>query len=377
MRKSLFVWPIVLLSLACNLSGPAPSPVPTLAFPTLPPTYTPLPLPPPETATPQILTATPPTPSPTPGSIALQKRARWLQPEASEALWNLKFGRFVIVSRQQLTSYLVNEIKKDWVLSPETAEGVFRAVALSTNGNFLVTFDLGPAVRLFDTKSGELLEKKRALPECGAATLRQSVYLSNGMKELFTAAQGERPGDTVEVRKWSIAPYRCDLMGTSQGTFNALLLSPDERFLVLVTAAGTTGQVTAWNAQNGALLCTMPGTAAAFHHDGRLAVAEMQKGALVYWQVETCRISAELTWTRYDGPQTMTFTPNGRYLLTFRQGIQIWEPSTAGLLWERAIPEATSGGLLRVSPDGKYLLSITNPGAFNAQIDFWDIVTKK
>lgn len=377
MRKTRLLWPILVLLMACNLTRPSPTPTPALSFPPLAPTYTPLPAPFSETATPQIVTATPPTPSPTPANISLQKRARWSHPEAYEILWNLKFGRFVIVGRQQLTSYLLPEIKKDWNVTPETADGVFQAASLSTNSNFIVVFDLGPAVRTYDTKTGDLLEKKRVLSECGNAPLHQSVYLSNGMKELFTAAQGETAAAPVELRKWGIAPYRCDLIDTvSGGTFNGLLLSPDERFIVLVAADGADGQVTAWNALNGAPLCIMPGTAAAFHPDGRLAVADMQKGALVYWRLEACRVLTELPWARYDGPQTMTFTPKGKYLLTFRQGIQIWEPTTAGLLWERTIPEASAGGLLRVSPDGKSLLSITNPGTWNAQIDFWDFVNK-
>ncbi|PWH17175.1 MAG: hypothetical protein DDG60_02730 [Anaerolineae bacterium] len=378
MKKLSILWLVIFLMMpACNLLANTPAPIPTLPFPTLAPTVTPLPIVLPDTPTPQILTATPITPSPTPAHVSLKKRARWTHPMAYEALWNLKFGRFVIVGQQQLTSYLVAEVKKDWSVTPETSQGVFQAASLSSNGNFIVTFDLGPAVHLYDTKTGELLEKKRVLSECGNTSLRQSVYLSNGMKELFTAAQDHPLTAPIEIRKWGIAPYRCDWIASIQsGAFNTLLLSPDERFLVLVSAVGKTGQVMVWNTSDGRSLCTIPGTAAAFHRDGRLAVADMQRGSLVYWKMEGCRILSELPWASYDGPQTMTFTPNGKYLLTFRQGIQIWDPTTAGLLWERSIPEADSGGLLRVSPDGKYLLSITNPGTWNAQIDFWSIETK-
>jgi uncharacterized protein with WD repeat len=102
----------------------------------------------------------------------------------------------------------------------------------------------------------------------------------------------------------------------------------------------------------------------------------MQKESLVYWRVDSCQVSSELPWVATSEPQQMVFTPNGKYLLTFRQGIQVWDAATAGLLWERSIPEATAGGLLRISPDGRYLLTISNPGALNAQIDFWSIGDK-
>ncbi len=378
MKKSFAVWLLLLFILAgCNLPQPSHKEIPPLEFPDLAPTYTPLPVFAVDTPVPEVITATPVTPSPTPASVSLQKLAKWSQPEAYEALWNLKFGRFIIASQRELTSYLVADAKKDWSITPENKDGLFRAASISSNGNFIVTYSAGPSVYLFDTKSGELTEKKRVIEECGDATLRQSVYLSNGMKELFTAAQNDKITAPVEVRKWGIAPYRCDVIGeVTGGRFNALLLSPDERFLVLVTSSGLTGQVTAWNVSDGKKLCAIQGAAAAFHRDGRLAVADMQKGALVYWRVDSCQVSSELTWDGYAEPQQMAFTPNGKYLFTFRQGIQVWDPTTAGLLWERSIPEATEGGLLRISPDGRYLITISNPGAWNAQIDFWSIVDK-
>jgi len=378
MKKSLVIWLLLLVILAgCNLPQSSQKEIPPLEFPDLVPTYTPLPVFAADTPAPEVITATPVTPSPTPATVSLQKVAKWSQPEAYEALWNPKFGRFVIVSERELTSYLVADAKKDWSLTPEGDNGVFRAASISTNGNFIVTFNTGPAIHLFDTKTGELMERKRVIEECGDNILRQSAYLSNGMKQLFTAAQGDPITAPVEVRKWGIAPYRCDLVGeVTGGRFNGLLLSPDERFVVLVTSSGLTGQVTAWSAIDGSQLCTMQGAAAAFHRDGRLAVADMQKQMLVYWRVDSCQVSSELPWDGYAETQTMAFTPNGKYLLTFRQGIQVWDPTTAGLLFERLIPEATAGGMLRVSPDGRHLLSITNPGAWNAQIDFWSILDK-
>jgi len=377
-KKSLFVWFVLLvIGAGCNLPQPSQRDVPTLEFPNLRPTYTQPPAFPTDTPAPEIITATPATPSPTPATVSLKKIAKWSHAEAYEVLWNLKFGRFVVVSERELTSYLIADTKKDWSIMPENKDGAFRAASLSTNGNVIVTFNTGPALYQFDAKTGELIEKKRVLEECGDAILRQSVYLSNGMKELFTAAQSDKITAPVEVRKWGIAPYHCDLVGSvTGGSLSALLISPDERFVVLVASKGLTGQVTAWNATDGKKVCTLQGVAAAFHPDGRLAVADMQKSALVYWRVDSCQVSSELPWVGYEEPQQMTFTPNGKYLLTFRHGIQVWDPTTAGLLWERNIPEAIAGGLLRISADSKYLLSITNPGALNAQIDFWSIVDK-
>jgi WD40 repeat protein len=379
MRKSLAAWIFLLAAmLGCNLSQPTQKDIPPLEFPDLAPTYTPIPPFPAETPGPEIVTATPVTPSPTPATISLQKLAKWTQAEASDAFWYPDSGRFGIVSPGELTIYQTSTIKKAWSIAPEGREGLFQAVSISSNGNFIVNFNTGPAVNIFDADDGELSEKKRAFEQCGGGSPLKSVYLGDGMKRLFTASQeAQKANAPVRIYKWALSPYGCDFVDSvTAGRFSALLLSPDERFLVLVTSSGLTGQVTAWNVSDGKQICTIQGAAAAFHRDGRLAVADMQKEALVYWRVDSCRVSSELPWVGYAERQSMAFTPNGKYLLTFRQGIQVWDATTAGLLFERLIPEAATGGLLRLSPDGRYLLSISNPGALNAQIDFWSIGDK-
>lgn len=352
--------------------------IPPLEFPNLAPTYTPLAVFSVDTPTPEIVTATPSTPSPTPAPVALQKLAKWSQAEAQEAFWYPNSKRFGIVSPGLLTVHDTVSAKKLWSVTPEGKEKLFQAVSLSTNGNFIINFNTGPAIYVYDAKNGEISEKKRILEECAAGAPRRSVYLSDGMKHLFTASQDpQKANPPVRIQRWKVAPYGCELIDSvTAGDFSALLLSPDERFLVLVTFSGLTGQVTAWNVSNGEKTCVIQGAAAAFHRDGRLAVADIQKESLAYWQVDACQVTSELPWVGYAQPQQMAFTPNGKYLLTFRQGIQVWDPTTAGLLWERNIPEAVAGGLLRVSPDGRYLLTISNPGALNAQIDFWSIGDK-
>lgn len=379
MRKSLVVWLLLPAILAgCNLPQPSQKEVPPLEFPGLAPTYTPLPVFAADTPAPEVITATPVTPSPTPAAISLQKLAKWSQAEAEEAFWYPNSKRFGISSPGELTIYDTVSAKKLWSVAPQGKEAVFQAVSLSTNGNFIINFNAGPVIYVYDAKNGEVSEKKRLLEECAGAAPRRSVYLSDGLKRLFTASQDPQKANApIRIHHWKVAPYGCELVDSvTAGRFSALLLSPDERFLALVTSSGLTGQVTAWNVSDGKKICAIQGAAAAFHRDGRLAVADMQKEALVYWRVDSCQVSSELPWVAYSEPQQMAFTPNGKYLLTFRQGIQVWDPTTAGLLWERSIPEAVSGGLLRVSPDGRYLLTISNPGALNAQIDLWSIGDK-
>lgn len=379
MKKSLVIWLLLFVILAgCNLPQSSQKEVPPLEFPDLAPTYTSLPVFAADTPAPEIVTATPVTPSPTPATVALQKLAKWSQAEAEEAFWYPDSKRFGIAIPGALTIHDTVSAKKLWSIAPQSKEGLFQAVSLSTNGNFIINFNAGPAIYVYDAKNGELSEKKRAFEQCGPGSSLKSVYLSDGMKQLFVASQeSQKTNAPVEIYKWKLSPYGCDFIGSvTAGRFSALILSPDERFLVLVTSTGLTGQVTAWNVSDGKKICTLQGAAAAFHRDGRLAVADMQKETLVYWRVDSCQVSSELPWAGYAEPQQMAFTPNGKYLLTFRQGIQVWDATTAGLLWERNIPEAVTGGLLRVSPDGRYLLTISNPGALNAQIDLWSIGDK-
>ncbi|GAB4491237.1 MAG: hypothetical protein Fur0016_22930 [Anaerolineales bacterium] len=379
MKKSLIIWLLLFVLLAgCNLPQSPQKEVPPLKFPNLAPTYTSPPILAADTPAPEVITATPVTPSPTPARIALQKLAKWSQAEAEEAFWYPDSKRFGIVSPGQLTVHDTVSAKKLWSVTPEGRDGLFQAVSLSSNGNFIINFNTGPAIYVYDAKNGEISEKKRWLEGCAGGALRQSVYLSDGLKHLLTAAQDpQKASGPITIHHWKVAPYGCERVDSvATGRFSALLLSPDERFLALVTSSGLTGQVTVWNVSDGQKICTLQGAAAAFHRDGRLAVADMQKESLVYWRVDSCQVSSELPWGAYSEPQQMAFTPNGKYLLTFRQGIQVWDAATAGLLWERNIPEAAAGGLLRISPDGRSLLTISNPGALNAQIDLWAIGDK-
>ncbi len=379
MKKSLAAWIFLLAAtLACNLLQPEPQDVPPLVFPDSAPTYTPVaPFAPNETAVPLVVTATPLTPSPTPGSVTLQKLGQWRQPEAFNAFWSPKLNWFGVASPTSLSLYETATQQKRWESAPEGKDGLFRAVTVSPNGKFIINFNLGPALHVLDVADGALLERKRALTECDAPNPLQSVYLNNGLKELFTASQANQITAPIKIHKWAIAPYGCELIASvNAGPFAALLLSPDEKFLVLSTSSGLTGRVIAWNSASGQEACAIDGAAAAFHRDGRLAVADMQANELVYWRLDSCQVSSRLPWVGYNEPQAMAFTPDGKYLLTFRQGIQVWDAKTASLLLERTPAESAYRGLLRPSPDGKYLLTILNPGSPNALLEIWEIGDK-
>jgi WD40 repeat protein len=193
------------------------------------------------------------------------------------------------------------------------------------------------------------------------------------LKNLFVATQGAQLTAPVKIYKWSLAPYGCELIATATpGRFYNLLLSPNQKYLVLSTGDG----ITAWDAATGKQLCSIAGAAAAFHPKGSLAVADMQNSALVYWDLAACLPGKQLAWAHYSDQQAMEFTPNGKYLLTYRQGIQVWDSQSGALLLERLPAGAVTSGRLEISPNGRYLLSIANPNAPNALVELWEIGNK-
>jgi hypothetical protein len=380
MKKSLAAWIFLLLAaLGCSLLQPQPKEVPPLNFPDYAPTYTPIPPIPADTAGPDIVTATPVTPEPTAAAVTLQKLGQWRQPEAQEAFWYPDSARFGIVSPLELNVYRTADTQKLWSDAPAGKAGLFQAVSLSSNGNFVVNFNVGPAANILDADNGKLSDRKHSLnKDCPMTTVLGSVYLSDGMKHMFAAGQESQKVEApIKIYRWGLAPYGCQrIASVSTGRFPALLLSPDQKILALSTSSGLTGRVTAWNTGSGKEICTVEGAAAAFHPNGRLAVADMQNKALVYWRLDACQVAAQVPWDTYSERQAMAFTPNGKYLLTFRQGLQVWDANTAGLLLEKRPQEAAYEGLLRISPDGKYLISILNPNTANALVELWAIGDK-
>jgi len=113
-----------------------------------------------------------------------------------------------------------------------------------------------------------------------------------------------------------------------------------------------------WDSQSFKQVCEIPGQDAAFRaSDGMLAVLNTEGNKISYFDIENCSASHSITVSSFSEPQQMTFTVDGKYLMFIRQGFQIFDGDNGELVFKDKSKISTFLNKMKISPDGKYLLS--------------------
>jgi WD40 repeat protein len=231
--------------------------------------------------------------------------------------------------------------------------------ALSPDGTRLAV-PSGRDVRLFDTRSGQLLRTFRGQPHRVAV-----VTFSPDGKRLAAATSGP----TLHVRVWDADTgheERYRLGGPSAFTA-ALAFSPDGRWLAYVLNATSVQLLDLQEDRLGPLLRghTKQVWDAAFSPDGK-TLAAVADDAVRLWDAASG--APQQTWprsTQRPVDSKIRFSPDGSLLAVGADdGIQVWDVGSRRLRFERATPAA---GLLDFSRDGTRLVSAPHwppPGPF-------------
>ena len=237
-------------------------------------------------------------------------------------------------------------------------------------------------LKIYETKSGTLLEHQTVGRDCIQEDLALPIEFID--KDQFVVIVSDvfqkRP---TRLNIWTDTPLRCQKSFRTKvpDMFYSIDLSPDKDFLAYSGISSYSGNVLSgetemrhgsspyignaetliWNIENNKALCNISSGPSRFRpSDGLLAVYNLQTGNLNYWDVEECKLIRDIPWREFSSEQDMLFTKDGKYLITARGSIQVWDADTAELQFE----SKGSDSLLRLSPnglspDGRYLISLS------------------
>lgn len=178
--------------------------------------------------------------------------------------------------------------------------------------------------------------------------------------------KGNRP---IQISAWNISPLSCfgkkiaiPVQEGEPSFIYAMKTSLDGKYFVSISTHiyhEYQGIIRVWDTKNLSQICEMPGIYASFRpSNGLLAVISKGGDTLSYFDVEKCTTVQTLKLPAYTQEQEMDFTPDGKYLIFLRHGFQIMDATNGKLLFDDKSDIFGGFGVLKISPDGKYLLSI-------------------
>ena len=247
----------------------------------------------------------------------------------------------------------------------QTLEGhAFPAIIalFSPDGQKIVTASNDNTARIWDAETGEELHALAGAFETG--NVRSAIFSPDGTK-VFTGSIGAGDAEGANGRIWDVESGR--LLQTLEGRVNdgvVVAFSPDGR--TIVAGVGSTAQI--WDVETGAVLRTLEGhpagrvASASFSPDGTKVVTATnippQDGHGVrIWDAESGALLRVLEG-HTAGIGSALFSPDGTKVVTasFDQTARIWDTESGAVL--RILDEHTGNvRFASFSPDGTKVIT--------------------
>ena len=235
------------------------------------------------------------------------------------------------------------------------------SVAISANGQTLVSGSEDQSIKVWDSQTGKL---KRTLTNHSGAV--QFVSLSPDDQMLVSASADQ----TIQVWELQTAKLIHTLEG-HQAPVWSVAISPDSRLLASTSADST---IKLWNFQSGKLIRKLQRHtdwvfSAAFSPDGRLLASASRDKTIKIWDVA---IGQELKTLKghQDAVRAIAFDPQGQRLASasWDSTVKLWDLQTGEEL--HTFSDHTGQVIsLAFSPDGATLVS----GSADQTLKLWDI----
>jgi len=244
------------------------------------------------------------------------------------------------------------------------SDGRVWAVCLAPTGGTVAGFQAFGSVHLWNINTGQL---KQELPNSNPIVCPPGplAYSPDGI----TLAGASNSS----ISLWDAQSGKLRQRLPGQFPLTAALPAPDGRTLV---CGGWSGQLQVWNLTTGALARVLPeGTGAANHMafspDGKI-LANAWTDEVHLYDSQSWRLTKTLIHPRKGGSGALSFSPDGRWLVTgggISQSISLWDVATQQLFSVFETPGAQNGNFT-FSPDGKLLAT-----SYNNAISLWDMTT--
>ncbi|MDX2249436.1 MAG: WG repeat-containing protein [Bacteroidia bacterium] len=240
------------------------------------------------------------------------------------------------------------------VISVLSHGGTLHTAAVSPDSRFLATGSENRSLKIWHQSAPGAWELLRTLEDARGGIW--SVAFSADSRFVAAGAADQ----AIRIYEVTTGKLTTTLTGHTNGAILALSFSPDGRMLV---SGGEDESVRLWNWKSGLSAGTLPGRigevlTAAFSPDGRfLALGTRNKLAKIY---EMSGSKAKLVLqldTFEDWVSGVTFSPNGKYLLTtsFDNRVRVFNLDTREIVLNIRHPGTVRSAAF--SPDGKYILT--------------------
>jgi len=248
-----------------------------------------------------------------------------------------------------------------WLRSFEGHMDDVRAVAVSPDGQFIISGADDRTVKLWDLETGRLI---RSLE--GHTDWVRSVAVSPDGRFIVSGSSD----CTLKVWEAGTGHLLRSLEGHTDWV-RAVAVSPDGRFIVSGSKDRT---VKVWEAKTGRLVRSLEGhtddvNAVGVSPDGQFIVSGADDHTVKVWDLETGRLIRSLeehTWP----VNTVAVSPDGRFIVSGSgdNTVKVWDLETGRLIHSL---EGHMGGVrsVAVSPDGRSILS----GGGEHTVKVWDL----
>ncbi|UCG27542.1 MAG: caspase family protein [Bacteroidales bacterium] len=255
---------------------------------------------------------------------------------------------------------------------------------ISPAGNYLLTGSADRTARIWEIPSGkEVLSLKGFLNDVDEAVLSDGyMYWIAFINEVRLSPDGQyiaigKAGNNAKLMDFSTGRVIQTYRG-HEAMVISLDFSSDGKYLATGSVDGT---ARIWNVLTGELLYTLPDRTSdipvftvAFSTDGKSLATGSWDGRTRIWDLETGKLVQSIPSLT---PYAVRFTQNGLYVvsavLPTRENpkkLRLFEIDTGEEIRE-FVGHTQIVTSIRMSPDGKYMLS----GSFDGMVKLWDIAT--
>ena len=283
-------------------------------------------------------------------------------PDGKYIVSGTKFDNSVIMWRtsdgtEQWRAYAAEEIER---------------VGFSPDGKYVASCSEDYLVTVYETETGlEILKINQDRAVDGLSYGNKRNILITGQEELIE----EKGGETLThgyVTAYDMPSGKELFKVDHGGTVNEIQFTPDDEYFL---SAGTNSEVKIWNTGTGKLIKTLnPGrtfkfVCANFSPDGKYVVASGFEGDIFAWEWRNGKLIRDFN-TSGRKVETITFTPNGQYVLTagndpyiriYRAG-QILDKSIKKVPIAYAVHANDQAEYIDFNADGSFLVSAHQDG---------------